>query len=248
MSTFMIALLAAIAVGVCKQDGFFGYSMLSRPMIEGTVVGLLLGDPVTGLLIGTTLEIVFLGSFAVGAAVSPDGGTAAGAGVGAAFAVPLALIGGFLYIFSKFINNGFNIAMQNALAKDNDKAASFIYMIGSWVSTALLYAIVTFCAVYFGSSAMEAAVAAIPTDVIDALAAGGNLLPAVGFALLMSMIMTKEVAAWYFIGFLLAAYLGLPTIAVTLIATAATILVLFERSRQEKAAGTSIEMGDDNEF
>ena len=232
MSTFMIALLAAIAVGVCKQDGFFGYSMLSRPMIEGTVVGLLLGDPVTGLLIGTTLEIVFLGSFAVGAA----------------FAVPLALIGGFLYIFSKFINNGFNIAMQNALAKDNDKAASFIYMIGSWVSTALLYAIVTFCAVYFGSSAMEAAVAAIPTDVIDALAAGGNLLPAVGFALLMSMIMTKEVAAWYFIGFLLAAYLGLPTIAVTLIATAATILVLFERSRQEKAAGTSIEMGDDNEF
>lgn len=98
------ALLAGLVVGLSKMEYFFGYSMFNRPIVEGAIMGLVLGDPVTGTIIGATLEIVFLGSFPVGAAVSPDGGTAAGvstafailtgagAAVGTAFAVPLALL------------------------------------------------------------------------------------------------------------------------------------------------------------
>ena len=96
------ALLAGLVVGLSKMEYFFGYSMFNRPIVEGAIMGLVLGDPVTGTIIGATLEIVFLGSFPVGAAVSPDGGTAAGVStafailtgagtaVGTAFAVPLA--------------------------------------------------------------------------------------------------------------------------------------------------------------
>ena len=72
------ALLAGLVVGLSKMEYFFGYSMFNRPIVEGAIMGLVLGDPVTGTIIGATLEIVFLGSFPVGAAVSPDGGTAAG--------------------------------------------------------------------------------------------------------------------------------------------------------------------------
>lgn len=79
------ALLAGLVVGISKMDYFFGYNMLNRPIVEGALMGLVLGDPVTGTIIGATLEIVFLGSFPVGAAVSPDGGTAAG--VSTAFAI-----------------------------------------------------------------------------------------------------------------------------------------------------------------
>lgn len=129
------ALLAGLVVGISKMDYFFGYNMLNRPIVEGALMGLVLGDPVTGTIIGATLEIVFLGSFPVGAAVSPDGGTAAGvstafaiitgagAAVGTAFAVPLALLGGFAFVLCKFINNAFAEAMKAQLAKDNDKAA-----------------------------------------------------------------------------------------------------------------------------
>ena len=129
------ALLAGLVVGLSKMEYFFGYSMFNRPIVEGALMGLVLGDPVTGTIIGATLEIVFLGSFPVGAAVSPDGGTAAGvstafailtgagAAVGTAFAVPLALLGGFAFVLCKFINNAFAEAMKAQLAKDNDKAA-----------------------------------------------------------------------------------------------------------------------------
>ena len=79
------ALLAGLVVGLSKMEYFFGYSMFNRPIVEGAIMGLVLGDPVTGTIIGATLEIVFLGSFPVGAAVSPDGGTAAG--VSTAFAI-----------------------------------------------------------------------------------------------------------------------------------------------------------------
>lgn len=141
------ALLAGLVVGISKMDYFFGYNMLNRPIVEGALMGLVLGDPVTGTIIGATLEIVFLGSFPVGAAVSPDGGTAAGvstafaiitgagAAVGTAFAVPLALLGGFAFVLCKFINNAFAEAMKAQLAKDNDKAARALFWAGSWIGT-----------------------------------------------------------------------------------------------------------------
>ena len=67
-----------------------------------------------------------------------------------------------------------------------------------------------------------------------------------GFALLLSMIMDKKLAPWFFIGFILAAYLQLPVIAVTALATAGVVLILV--SRNENPATSTADEGDDNEF
>lgn len=256
---FVSALLAGLVVGLCKMDYFFGYCMLNRPIVEGALVGLVLGDVATGTIIGATLEIVFLGSFPIGAAVSPDGGTAAGistafailtgagAGIGTTFAVPLALIGGFAYVLCKFINNIFAEAMKSQLSHRNDGAARALFWAGSWIGTFGLYFLIGFAAVFFGSTAMEAAVAAIPTNVINALNAAGNLLPAVGFGLLLTMVMDKQLAPWFFVGFIFTAYLGMPTIAVTLLATAAVLLIINARG-EKNASLSTVDMEDDNEF
>ena len=53
------ALLTGLVVGLCKMDYFFGYCMLNRPIVEGALVGLVLGDVATGAIIGASLEIVF---------------------------------------------------------------------------------------------------------------------------------------------------------------------------------------------
>lgn len=117
---------------------------------------------------------------------------------------------------------------------------------GAWVSQFGLYFLIGFLSIYFGSGAMEAAVNSIPTNIINALNSAGNLLPAVGFGLLLTMIMDKKVAAWFFIGFILTAYLGMPTIAVTLLATAAVVLIVF--AREDKPALSTAAEEDDNEF
>lgn len=93
---------------------------------------------------------------------------------------------------------------------------------------------------------MEAAVNAIPKVIINGLAASANLLPAVGFALLLQMDITKKDVTIFFIGFILAAYLSMPTIAVTLLGIMFVLVMVTSQNNQlaaEENAG-----GDENEF
>lgn len=45
------------------------------------------------------------------------------------------------------------------------------------------------------------------------LAATGGILPAVGFVILIRMLWGKQLSPYYFLGFILAAYMNLPSVA-----------------------------------
>jgi PTS system mannose-specific IID component len=61
---------------------------------------------------------------------------------------------------------------------------------------------------------MKSFLDSIPAWVQSGLQVAGNMLPAVGFALLMNLMFNKNVAPYYFLGFILASYLKLPMIAI----------------------------------
>ena len=63
----------------------FPQAQISRPLVAATVAGALLGDPVSGLLVGATLELIALETLPVGASRYPEWGSAAVVG-GALFA------------------------------------------------------------------------------------------------------------------------------------------------------------------
>lgn len=65
-----------------------GQTMVGRPLVAGTVAGLLLGDPGAGALVGMTLELFALELLPVGGARYPDYGPAAVAGAATAAGVP----------------------------------------------------------------------------------------------------------------------------------------------------------------
>ena len=48
-------------------------SMLSRPLVAGTVAGLIVGDPAGGMMMGVLLEFFALEVLPVGASRYPDG-------------------------------------------------------------------------------------------------------------------------------------------------------------------------------
>jgi mannose/fructose/N-acetylgalactosamine-specific phosphotransferase system component IIC len=64
----------------------FPQAMISRPLVAATVAALLLGDPVSGLLVGATLEMFALETLPFGASRYPEWGSAAVVG-GGLFAV-----------------------------------------------------------------------------------------------------------------------------------------------------------------
>ena len=86
MNWFGIGLLGGVA-GLDATS--FPQVMLSRPLVAGTLTGLLFGHPAEGAMLGAVLEIFDLGILPVGATRYPDAGTATVAAVAAYSTVPL---------------------------------------------------------------------------------------------------------------------------------------------------------------
>jgi len=49
-----------------------GYYTLYRPLVAGTLVGLVLGDPVQGAIMGATINLIYLGFISAGGALPGD--------------------------------------------------------------------------------------------------------------------------------------------------------------------------------
>jgi mannose/fructose/N-acetylgalactosamine-specific phosphotransferase system component IIC len=81
--------LAAIGGLVGLDATSFPQVMVSRPLVAGTLTGLLFGEPAQGAMVGAILEVFDLGILPVGAARYPDSGTATVAAVAAYSLVPL---------------------------------------------------------------------------------------------------------------------------------------------------------------
>ena len=63
LNAFLVALAVFICVGGAELIGF---TMLNRPIVIGPLVGLFLGDLHTGVMIGASLEAVFMGVVNIG--------------------------------------------------------------------------------------------------------------------------------------------------------------------------------------
>ena len=66
--TLMIFVVAVLGY----LNSYLASAMICRPMVMGTLVGLVLGDLQTGVMVGATLELVWLGAMAIGASNPPD--------------------------------------------------------------------------------------------------------------------------------------------------------------------------------
>ena len=232
------AILVGLVLGLCKSEWIYGFPQVGRPIVVSTLTGLFLGDPVQGVIMGSVLELMFIGSFPIL--------TGAGKAVATAMALPIALLGGFIFIGCKLMNAAFGQIMMKYLEKDDSKGASRIYIMGSVFTCFVVYFAYAFVCIFAGSAAVEAAVNAIPKVIINGLAASANLLPAVGFALLLQMVITKKMSPYFFIGFILAAYLSMPTIAVTLLGIMFVLVMVTSQNNQ--LAAVENEGGDENEF
>ena len=105
-------------------------------------------------------------------------------------------------------------------------------------------AIVVGICFYVGGPAVQAVLDQIPAFIMKGLSAASGMLPALGFAMLVKMIISKELAPYFFIGFLIASYLQIPVLGIACIAILIALLVMNDRKKN------NVEMGgmDDNEF
>jgi len=223
-------ILISILAGLLRWDSrMFGQNLLEEPIVSGVLVGLILGDPMTGLVMGATLQLVFLGIVGIGAATVPDAMVGGVMGVVLsirsgldveqvmALAMPMAILGQSLGILSRVINAQFN-HMAEKYAKAGDvKGCDRTLWYGAWVFFALA-AVPVFLGCYFGADLVQMVIEVIPQFILDGLSRSSTLLPALGMALLMSFLFDKETAPYLFLGFLLSAFMGLSILGITILA------------------------------
>ena len=67
------ALLVAFAYWITWLiDGILGWQTMTRPIVLGTVIGLLCGDLKTGVIMGASLEAVYMGISGIGGSLAAD--------------------------------------------------------------------------------------------------------------------------------------------------------------------------------
>ena len=255
------ALLVGLVVFIGKADYFVGTAMLGRPLVLGALVGIILGDVKTGVMIGFQLELVFMGMYAIGASIPPD--MIVGSVLGTAFAITTGngmetaiTIAMPAAILSAFVVNLFYGVITPIMARAADRFAEegkykkieAIFLSNGFLFD-LTFAVIAFVAFLFGGDAVQAVVSAIPGWLTSGITIAAGILPALGFAQLISMIMSRKVAVFFLFGFLLSAYLGVSTVGIVCFSVVIVGILLIAKdfmTAQKSAVQGGID--DDNEF
>lgn len=227
MSTMITAVLLALVALCSNLDYFLGGSMIARPIVTGPLVGLVMGDLYAGITIGAMLELAFIGSFSIGAALPPDmvTGTILGiafaisTGKGAEVAITLALPIATLVLIIKnlvhvFIYPLFVTGADRAAEKGDDKKIAFMSMAAGFVYCLLSQMLPVALGFYFGADVVQGILNAIPEFVMNGLTIATGILPAYGLALLMKPLLNKQSIIFLLVGFALVVYLNLSLTAV----------------------------------
>ncbi|MCL2619028.1 MAG: PTS sugar transporter subunit IIC [Defluviitaleaceae bacterium] len=216
----------------------------TRPIITGTVVGIIMGDPLMGLLVGATVELMFLAVVFVGTAVPPDPtlsaaiatalaiATGAGIEVAIATAIPVALIGQAVTTLQFSVVNVFFMHQGDKAAAAGNSKRLMLHNVLPLAMNALFYGLPAFLAVYYGPQFVLPIIEAIPERVIQGLAVGGGMIGAVGFALLLKSIKATHLWPYFLVGFVAMVYLNLNLLGIGLVAvTAASLHAILSRSK-----------------
>ncbi len=248
----LIGLWAALA-GV---DFYSGQFYFGRPIVTGPVVGLILGDYQTGLLVGATLELAWLGLVPIAGAQPPN--VTIGAVVGTAFAIkgnlepevvvgialPFAILMQQLIVLQFTVFSGLMHKADIMASNADDKGIARINHLGM-ISLGALYFITAILPVYFGEAVANSIIEYVPSQVIAGLKIAGGLMPALGFAMLLKMMFKKDFIPYFVIGFAAITYLDLPVLAIAIFATSIAAIDYMTRHyiNNNKSQGTPTQKG-----
>ncbi|MBO0481384.1 PTS mannose/fructose/sorbose/N-acetylgalactosamine transporter subunit IIC [Candidatus Enterococcus courvalinii] len=251
---FIQAILLGLVAFIAQSEYALGTSLLSRPIVTGLFTGLVLGDLKTGIVMGATLELAFIGSFSVGAAIPPD--VVTGGVLGTAFAITAdagpetALLLGLpiatLTLILKNVYLGLLIPIMNQKAdkyalEGNYKGVERMHLTAGF-GLSLMLGLVVMVSFVVGSKTIGDLLNMIPDFIQHGLSVATGLIPALGFAMLARLLINKEVAPYFFLGFALAAYLEIPVTGIAIFGAIVAVVVvniMNVRGNQENSAQTS---------
>lgn len=263
MGTAALQISLAYFIVSLLDPYILSWQCINRPIIVAPIAGLILGDLNTGIIMGAALESIFMGISAIGGSIPADATTSSiiavaftiltGSDVeaGIALALPIgtvmaSLAGLLTPIFAGLAPYWEKLAVNSTPQKFNMMNA-VVTCIQPLINAAILY-----LAVAYGVDGLQGFLASLPAWVMSGLGAATGMMLAIGFAILTSMIWSNEVGLFFFVGYVLVAYLQMGTLPIAIIGITIAVMMFFNEKRiidlKNSLTGKNIATADEEDF
>lgn len=239
MSVISMVLVVIVAF-LAGMEGVLDEFQFHQPLVACTLIGLVTGQLVPCIILGGSLQMIALGWANIGAAVAPDAALAAvasaiilvqggqgraGVDTAIAVAIPLAVAGLFLTMVVRTLSV-ICVHQMDAAAEKGSFGGVELWHIIAIALQGIRIAIPAAALLAIPASAVSSALNSMPAWLTDGMSIGGGMVVAVGYAMVINMMATKEVWPFFAIGFCLAAVSDLTLIALGVIAVSMALIYL----------------------
>ena len=258
--TILLIILVAFLAGM---EGILDEFEFHQPLVACTLIGLVSGHLTEGIMLGGSLQMIALGWANIGAAVAPDaalasvasaiimvlalqgGSTDSGSAIttSIALAVPLSVAGLFLTMIVRTLAIPIVHAMDAAAEKANFGTIDALQIVAI-VMQGVRIAIPAAALCFIPAQSVTAALNAMPAWLSGGMAVGGGMVAAVGYAMVINMMATKEVWPFFALGFVLAAIKELTLIGLGVIGVCLALIYLGLKDLAKQGGGTGGGSGD----
>lgn len=245
---FVVAVICGLLQFLCFVEvGYTLSEIITAPVVVGLIIGIIMGDAKTGLLIGAEIQLLYIGMIYPGGIVPADAGLAAVIAIpiaihnglepsaAVALGIPFGVLGGLLWELKKTINI-FGIHQVDKLAEKGDpKLIRKFQNVFPVIVAFLLSFPLVFLAVNFGPTVVGGFIENVPEWIMHGMEVAGGILPALGFAIAISVIMKKEYMPLYFIAFFLVQYFELTAMGASIFGACVAVFIFLNGQKNKDA-------------
>lgn len=249
------------AIENCQPFGVSFSGVLAKPLVGGAIVGIILGQPVEGVLIGAAVQTMYLANVVIGGVASADMTFVAypsialallanaDAEMAMALAATIGIIGAALFTLWEAFASIFYAIGDKAIAQGNIKKMKLAYTVLPPVVDLIFRGGLTFAIVLLGSTFAADLLASLPEIVLTIARTLGGMLPAVGMSiLLVYTLKDKKMIIYFLAGVLAISLMGFNMVAVAVLGAILAVMYYIFTSKAAEAAAAVAKNSDEEEF
>ena len=244
----IVSIFTGIYYWIMKTD--VGYAIthaIRQPLFSALLIGLIMGDVKQAVIIGAAVQILYIGLVAAGSNLPADDCLAGLIAIpialksglspelAIAIAVPVGVMGVFVDQLRKTINVIFVHMADKYAEEGNTRQITLCNVLYPTLLRFFMRFPIPFLANLYGADAVKSFMDTVPQWIIHGFSVAGGLLPALGFALTMFVIGRKEMLPWFFIGYFMIRFSGMPVIGAAIFGLCAVLLITMYKRKSEEA-------------
>ena len=261
--SFINVILIGIVAFLAGCEGILDQFQFHQPVVACTLIGLVTGHLKEGIILGGSLQMIALGWANIGAAVAPDAALASVASAiimvlaleggstnatdaintSITLAIPLSVAGLFLTMLARTfaipIVHGMDAAAEDA---NFGKIEALSWLAVVMQGLRILVPALALC--FIPPAVVTEQLNRMPEWLTGGMAVGGGMVAAVGYAMVINMMSTKETWPFFALGFVVAAIPQLTLIALGVVGVVLAIIYMTLKSLATSNPGGNAGSGD----